>query len=63
MRTEAFFRKLGMPLSITELLNKELGEEELAALAEECTYGRKRTIGGFKVLDYDDILKIYHIAK
>ena len=38
-------------------------EEELSAMAEECSWGQKRTIGGFKVLDYDDMLKIYHIAK
>ena len=63
MKTEAFFRRLDMPLNLTELLGHEPTEEELSAMAEECSWGQKRTIGGFKVLDYDDMLKIYHIAK
>lgn len=62
-KTEAFFRSLGMPLTVTELLGHEPTGEEMAAIAEECSWGKKRTIGGFKVLDYDDMLKIYHNAR
>ena len=63
LKTNAFFKSLGMPLSITELLGQELTDEELEKLATECTYDRKRTIGGFKVLGYEDILEIYKACR
>ncbi|MCR5369850.1 MAG: iron-containing alcohol dehydrogenase [Clostridium sp.] len=62
-KTEDFFRSMGMPLTVTELLGKEPTDEELEAIAVECTYGRTRTIGGFKELGYDDILAIYRMAR
>ena len=58
-RTEAFFKSLEMPLSIHELLGTEVTDEMIEALALECSYDKTRTIGGFKVLDYDDIVAIY----
>lgn len=61
-RTEEFFRSLGMPLTLTELLGHTPSEEEIRAFAEECSYGKKRSIGSFKSLDYDDIVRIYDAA-
>ena len=63
LRTNAFFRSLGMPLSLTELLGQAPTDEELEALATECSYGRSRRIGSFRVLDYDDILAIYKACR
>ncbi len=57
-----FFKSLGMPLSLTELLGKKLSQKELEDLAQECSFAQKRTIGTFKSLAYDDILKIYTMA-
>lgn len=54
-----FFAGLGMPLTLTELLGHRPTDKELTALAEECTYGRTRTIGTFKQLDYEEILHIF----
>ncbi|MBQ6074767.1 MAG: iron-containing alcohol dehydrogenase [Lachnospiraceae bacterium] len=62
-RTNEFFRSLGMPLSLTELLGHEPTDEEIEAIAEECTYGRKRSIGSFRVLGYDDIVAIYKACR
>lgn len=61
-KSEAFFRSLGMPVSLTELFGSTPGESELAAFAENCSYGRSRTIGSFKVLGYDEILAVYRAA-
>ena len=61
--TEQFFRSLGMPLSISELLGHEVTDEELLALTQECSYGRGRKIGSFKSLDWDDMLAIYQAAR
>ncbi len=58
-RTNDFFRSLGMPLSLTELLGHTPTDEEIEAIATECTYGKKRTIGSFKELNFDDITAIY----
>ena len=63
LRTNEFFRSLGMPLSLTELLGHEPSDEELEAIATECTYGRTRTIGSFRTLGYDDILTIYKVCR
>ena len=63
LRTNAFFRSLGMPLSLTDLLGHEPTDEEIEKTAWECTFGRKRTIGAFKVLGYDDIVAIYKACR
>ena len=59
LRTNAFFRSLGMPLSLTELLGHTPDDAEIEKIAIECTYDRTRKIGSFMVLDYDDIIAIY----
>ena len=57
--TNEFFKSLGMPLSLTELLGHEPTDEEIEAIAWECTYGKTRKIGSFASLGYDDIVAIY----
>lgn len=61
-KTEEFFASLGMPLNLTDLLGHKPTEDELLAITEECSYGKTRTIGSFKTLNYDDILAIYRQA-
>lgn len=62
-KTEAFFKSLGMPLSLTELIGHEPGDDEIKAFVEECSYGGKRKIGGFKILDASDMTRIYDMAR
>ena len=59
---ELFFRSIGMPTNIREL-GYELSEAQIAELAEKCTNGRTRTVGGLKKLGYGDIVKIYEGAR
>lgn len=61
-KTVAFFAEIGMPVSFSELGIGTLSDEELDALAFNCTYGKTRTIGNFMVLGYDDIRAIYSSA-
>ena len=63
LRTEAWFKSLGMPLSITELLGHEPSDEEIGRIALECSRNRGRTIGAFKTLDHDDIVAIYKACR
>lgn len=51
-----------MPTNIREL-GYELSEAQIAELAEKCTNGRTRTVGGLKKLGYGDIVKIYEGAR
>ena len=59
LKTNEFFKSLGMPLSLKELLGHTPDDAEIERIATECTYDRTRKIGSFKVLDYDDIVAIY----
>ena len=59
---EAFFRSIGMPVRIPALSCGRQDEAGLADLASRCSYGKTRTIGTFRVLDYEKILAIYRRA-
>ena len=60
-RTVAFFREIGMPVSI-----KEMGitpsEEELGRLSLEASYFKTITITKIKPVDYEGIKEMYHMA-
>lgn len=60
--TENFFQSIGMPTSINELCKKELTEEEVVALADNCSRKGGRQIGSFKRLDRQDMYHIYKSA-
>ena len=61
-KQEAFFRSIGMPVRLGELSCGRQDEAGLADLASRCSYGKTRTIGTFRVLDYESILAIYRRA-
>ena len=61
-KQEAFFQSIGMPVRLGELSCGKQGEAGLADLASRCSYGKTRTIGTFRVLDYESILAIYRRA-
>ena len=60
-RTVAFFREIGMPVSI-----KEMGitpsEEEIDRLSLEASYFKTITITKIKPVDYEGIKEMYHMA-
>lgn len=60
--TENFFRAIHMPTSIHEL-GVDLTEEQIQELARKCSDNDGRTIGGFKVLNREDMVQIYRMAK
>ena len=59
---ELFFRSLGMPISLSGLGCGIQSDQQLAGLADRCSYGNTRTIGTFRVLNREDMLKIYQMA-
>ncbi len=60
--TEDYFRSLGMPVSMSGLSCGVQDADGLADLALRCSRNRGRTIGSFRVLDYDDMLQIFEDA-
>ncbi len=60
---EEYFRSIKMPTSIAELGVKNITDAQLAEMTEKCSRGRTRKIGGFVLLDHDDIRRIYEMAK
>ncbi|MBQ6322476.1 MAG: iron-containing alcohol dehydrogenase [Lachnospiraceae bacterium] len=59
---ERFFKDVSMPTSISEL-GIEVTDEQIEEMAEKCTFFGKRTIGSFKVLDKQDMIEIYKMAR
>ena len=59
---ERFYRAIGMPTCISELLGRTLTDAELDQLASQCSKGGTITIGGFKVLQEADMRKVYALA-
>lgn len=60
-KLEIFFTSIDMPISI-----KELGfaptDEDIADMAEKCTYYGRRTVGTMQKLNAEDIKEIYKMA-
>ena len=60
--TEAFFRSIGMPTSIPELIGRKATDEEIATLVDKCSRGGKMNIGAMEVLNPADMKAIYQLA-
>ncbi len=60
---EYFYRRIGMPTSIHELIGRDVSEEEIKEMARKCTLDGKKTEGKFKVLTREDVEQIYRMAK
>jgi len=60
--TEAFFKSIGMPISIPELVGRQITEDEISIMVDKCSRGGKITLGAMEVLAAEDMRKIYQIA-
>lgn len=60
---ESFFRHIGMPTNIHDLIGKELTDVEIKELAYKCSFMNTRTVGKVKTLDIQDMENIYRLAK
>ena len=60
---EDFYRKIGMPTSIHELLGREVTDDEIEVLVDKCSHGKTITIGAMEVLGADEMRAIYRLAK
>lgn len=59
---EQFYRTIGMPVNIPELIGREATDEEIKTLVDKCSRGGKMNIGAMEVLTSADMEDIYRLA-
>lgn len=60
---EDYFRSIGMPVTIEELLGRTISEEEVLLLARNCALATGGKVGSAMVLYEADMANIFHMAK
>ena len=60
---EQWYRSIGMPTNIHELLGREITDDEIAVLVDKCSRGGTITLGALEVLNSDDMRRIYDMAR
>ena len=59
---EVFYRRIGMPTSIPELIGRKATDEEVTLMVDKCSRGRTITLGALEVLQPSDMEAIYRMA-
>lgn len=59
---ENFYRSIGMPTSIPELIGRAVTEAEIALMAEKCSNGGTTTSGNLRKLHRADMEEVYRMA-
>ena len=59
---EQFYRQIGMPTCISELLGKTATEEEIEHMAKMCSRGYSITVGSLEVLGPEEMKTVYRMA-
>ena len=60
---EQFFRLIGMPTNMNELLGREVTDEEIDHMVQMASRGGTITLGAIKVLKPADMRAIYEMAR
>ena len=59
---EQFYRTIGMPTSIPELIGRKVTDEEIAEMVAKCSRGGTITVGAMEVLQSSDMEAVYRKA-
>ena len=59
---ENYFRSIGMPVTLSELLGRTVSEEEIQTLAHNCALATGGKVGSAMVLYEEDMANIYRMA-
>lgn len=62
-RLREFYKKMGLPATLTEIGIEESKYELMAKKATGEAYGKEHSIGGLKKLNWQDVQEIYKLAK
>ena len=60
---ERFYKEIGMPTTIKELLGRDVTDEEIELMADKCSRGNTITVGTLERLGREEMVKIYKMAK
>ena len=60
---EDFYRKIGMPTNLHELIGHDITDEELDIMVDKCSRGGTITIGAMEVLGTKEMREIYEMAR
>lgn len=63
IKLRQFYKKLGLPTTLSELGIDDSQLELMAKKATKAAYGNEQPIGGLKKLYWQDVLEIYKLAK
>jgi alcohol dehydrogenase YqhD (iron-dependent ADH family) len=59
---EQFYRSIGMPTSIPELIGRKVTDEEIADMVTKCSRGGAITVGAMEVMRPSDMEAVYRKA-
>lgn len=59
---ESFYRAIGMPTGIGQLIGRKVTDEEISEMARKCSHNGNRTVGNLKKLTREDMIAIYKSA-
>lgn len=62
-KMEEFYRSIGMPTNIHDLIGKDITDAEIEEMADKCSNYGKNTAGCLKVLSREDMVNIYKMAR
>ena len=60
---EDFYRKIGMPTNIHELLGREITDDEINIMVDKCSRGGTISVGAMEVLGQKEMREIYGMAR
>ena len=61
--TERFFASIGMPTSISQLLGRDITDEEIAEMARRASHDGQLVLGNIRKLKREDMVTIYQMAR
>lgn len=59
---ENFYRAIGMPIGIGQLIGRKVTDEEINEMARKCSHDSNRTVGNLKKLTREDMIAVYKLA-
>ena len=60
---ERFYRAIGMPTNIKELIGRDITDDEIREMVRKCSRDYQSACGSFKVLKAEDMEAIYQMAR
>lgn len=63
IRTEEYFKSIGMPINMTDLVGKQITDADIEDMAHKASKNGTASIGSFMVLDKPKMIDIYKLAR